>query len=174
MSNYINGYGYPVFKIYNSSNTLLATYSFPYTNEGGCLEENIPRYKTAVNINNTKYSVIKGWHKKWTLHYDNFIKLTDSLNLAELLKYFASESYQRIFYPRNDNYLYKFDVNCTNASFLLGILKGGLYAPGNKGIIIELETRTELTELGWMNPTLTPRYIGRLNLNSKFLIKTDS
>jgi len=148
MSNVLNGYRYPVVKVFNGT-TLVDMIDLPQPDIDG-LMETIEMQKIEHEL--FDYSAVqenKGFYIVFEISYKQYINKTNLQNIIKIVNY-ALQNYSFKLYPRADCMARVFDVNLTNAEFLIGLLRGG--NAGHKGLELVFKTNTLQTILESYNP----------------------
>jgi len=141
---YINGYSYPIFRIYSSVGVLLDTIELTLTGRDGLREKYNELNIRHEFLNYSRKKSFQGVHIDFTLNYSEFTNKTTSLKIFNLLNY---EAQGKIIYlqPRADIGSRSFEVIGMNDTIELGILKGGVNAGGNYGITLNYTTANKET-----------------------------
>ena len=139
MSNFVNGYSYPIFRIYSSAGVLLDTIELPLTGKDGLREKFNELSIRHEFLNYSRRKSFQGLHIDFTLNYSEFTNKTTSAKIFHLLNY-ETQGKTIHLQPRADVGARNFEVIGFNDSIELGILKGGQYASGNHGITLNYST----------------------------------
>lgn len=165
---YINGYMYPVFNIYTASGTFLEAVTLDL-----CGTEGLKEYYNFEMILNKQdnleeYTKVKGIKLEFELNYNEYANATLMSNIEKIIDAILN-NHKIYIYPRAD-YLWRvYEVIYTGDIIELGILKGGEYARGMKGVVLKFRTKNKITKLNWINPNnilysgrTTPVFKGQL------------
>lgn len=151
--NFINGWKWPVFKIYDSANNnvLLASITLPIVNASGLIER-VQTLNITHEFNSRKLvQRILGYRITWTLPYDEYAKGDTMMKIQEILRH--CKTGRTIFLtPRADLPTRSFEVIYTGEELDMGIKRGGVNAVGNKLTVIEFTTKNMIDDIGWVNP----------------------
>jgi hypothetical protein len=144
--NVINGYKNPKFEIVTSQGT--SVYELPLTNSSGLIET----YEV-LSINHmlhdyTNLQQVQGYHIRWTLHYNEYVKPDTLLKIKEILEA-PKHGFKLFIIPRADMSSRKFEVNILNDEIALGILKGGINATGHRLPVLEFKTVYKQEYIDW-------------------------
>lgn len=151
---FVNGYQYPKFEIYDSNNNFVDTFTLHCPNESGMVEEYETKGIVHDLLSYERYTNWKGYHIYFTINYDEWTKLENTLLIKNLMNYIIG-NYKIFLYPRSDNRYLKWEVVYMGDTFSLGILKGGLKADGNYGIVLKFRTKYIQTNIKWMRYNLS-------------------
>jgi hypothetical protein len=148
MSNYLNGYNYPKFTIYDENNVLLETINLNLCNEGGLIEtyEIIKIEHTLLDYSVTE--LYKGHHITFKLDYTNYTNKANTVNILKLVSHIL-DNHTIILTPRIDVLARHFEVYCNTPTYELGLLRGGSSASGHK--LISLSFKTKELQTGAIN-----------------------
>jgi len=151
MSNIINGYSYPRFRILTSSDVFVEEIDLDFTNSGGLIETYKDEDITHVLEKNKEIVKVYRGKKRiiFTLHYDEFIKKENSLKIQSILEY-ENNGYKIILIPRSDVLSRSFQVVYSGEDFELGINRGGAFANSNKSVIMKW-TSKRLEKINWVD-----------------------
>ena len=113
MSNYINGYSTPQFKIYNSSNVEETTIDLNLCGQDG-LMENYEFFSTRHNLLNYQENVNwYGFHINFNLSYSEYSDKTNALKIMKLINYIMND-YRIKIIPRTDLLRRQYDPHPRN------------------------------------------------------------
>jgi len=149
---YINGSDKPKFTaLHPITNEIVEHIPFPLTNESGLIEDTDElKASHYLLFDDCIEEYVRGYRINWTLYYDQHIHKDTMKALEKVLKY-RKDRYPILFTPRIDAQDRYFEVNYTG-NFQFGIHKGGLNAPGNKGVVIQFTTKRKVADLNWIDP----------------------
>lgn len=153
MPNYINGWKWPVFKIFEQPpiNTLIDTINLPIVNASGLIE-NVQVLNITHEFNSrTLVQRILGYRITWTLPFDEYAKAQTMQDIQQIIRY-CKAGYKIVLTPRADLPTRNFEVLYTGESFDMGIKKGGAGSVGNRLVVIEFTTKYLLDDIGWVDP----------------------
>lgn len=151
MSNYINGCGSPIFRIYNSSNVLIDTINLPLTDSQGLIES-IEEYSTLHQLLDFSFTKsIQGYKITFTLNYSEYTEKATTTDLMSLLTY-EKAGYIIKLQPRSDIGARYFEVIGMNDKIDIGILKNGINSIGNKGITLTYMTKNLVSDIMVVDP----------------------
>lgn len=157
MYNYLNGVSYPQFQIIDGNGVVKQTIQLPITNSKGLIENYIEKNISYEFLDYRKEKKILGYNVNFTLHFDEWTSKKTLLKIYQLLHWEYTfrlpgyENYKIILTPRVDAPSRNFDVIGTNENMSLGVMRGGVNAIGNKGIILNYTTKY-LSNWGWIDP----------------------
>jgi hypothetical protein len=169
-SNYINGYQYPKFLIYNAStNAYIETILLEYTDSAGMTESDIFFKQQYTNIFYEKDDSFEAIHKEFTLSYSGYSSKDNSLDLQKIINYSITKisgvkPFKVLLYPRADGENY-YEVLFTGNRIDKNIKKGRQNAAGNKSIVAVFETKYPLTALDWKNPEMRYSFDEDISIN---------
>lgn len=151
MATYVNGYSYPMFKIFTSTGTLIESINLDYCGNEGLVEtvEFI-----SVKHNYTDYSTamtFSGVHYYFDLSYVDYSDKTNTLAIKRILNY-AIDGNKIILYPRSDVLCRMFEVLLISDNISIGIMKGGYYSVGNRLLKIKFRTKDLQPYVDFVNP----------------------
>jgi hypothetical protein len=154
MYKYVNGYGKPKFKIYNSNNELIETIDLPACNTEG-EPESYQREGTTVHsllkgrlVTKPRIDTGKTYRISWRLNYNRHISGEDCLKIMKIINY-SDSGYKLVLIPYDDMPLRQFEVVFLTDEFTLEIKKGGKYAEGMYITSLDFTT-VELHNIGWI------------------------
>ncbi|RPI19013.1 MAG: hypothetical protein EHM58_03095 [Ignavibacteriae bacterium] len=148
MSNIINGWQNPIFKIYNSLGVLLETIELPLTNSRGLVESyEIIKKQTEV-IDYTIKEKLLGYRITFSLYYDEYVSGDTLLNVKSILNH-AKLGNKLVIIPRADSPDRTFEVIVNMDKFDIGLLKGGAKAIGHRLPVLQFTTKYLQAELNW-------------------------
>lgn len=146
-TNTVTGYSSPHFDIYYDDYTLLDSIDLKLCDSTGLTED----YEfISIEHNLIDYSTIQtylGYYITFTLSYAEWSDAENSLKIKNLINY-SLNNYRIFIQPRID-LARSFEVNMLRDGFSLGIMKNGIKAIGNTGIVLKYKTKYKLTELDW-------------------------
>ncbi len=139
---YINGVSYPLVDIISSSG-LVERIEFPLCMENGLTEDYTEDFKR-IELQSGKYidHDFKGSRIRFELDYSSFADAETILNVEKIFYYNSQpDLYQIFIIPRNDMKIRRFEVRLEDGKFNLGVLRGGVNAPGNRNMVIKFITK---------------------------------
>lgn len=144
MSNYVNGAGYPVFRILRGVN-VIDTINLPLTNKQGLIEEYEEQAIGYQGLDYEESKDIKGYKINFRLYYNEWTSKQTTLDIFKLLYYEKQKwddsgtlkKHTIILQPRNDIGGRFYEVIGQNGKVNLGLIKQG----GNR--LLELNYRTK-------------------------------
>lgn len=144
MSEFLNGYYKPRFKILNSDGSIKEIIELPYCGIQGLSEGYQKIFKThelhTGEILNFDY---KGERIRFVLDYSQYSSKSLLIKARKIEDYLTSFSSYKVFlYPRSDNLSRRFEVVLpADNSTELRILTGGVNAQGHKGFALTVVTK---------------------------------
>lgn len=170
MGKYINGYGFPIFRIFNTSNKITEQLELPWTDEDGLVETLSEITVRKELYNGTTDNYTRGFKINFILSYNRYLDKSTVKKIRSIIE--AQKAGYRInFIPRNDLVRRNFDVVLVSDKIDLGILKGGVSAIGNNRIVLELVTKYMQDSTTWIDPDEI-QYLGFLNHNKLNILET--
>lgn len=149
MTNIINGYSFPRFRILNSSNELIQEIDLDVTNSDGFVESYADEdYTHILEKDKEIKKVYIGERITFTLHYNDFVYKDNALKIQTIRKY-EKTGFKIILIPRSDVLGRNFQVVYTGESEL-GINKGGEYANTNRLIEAKWVTK-KVVDRNWLD-----------------------
>lgn len=148
--NFVNGYSYPTFKVYDGT-TFIESIALDYCGAEGLIEN---MEFITVQHNYTDYStaqVIEGVHYYFDLSYSEYSNKTNTLKIKRILNY-AIDGNKIFIYPRTDVLNRFFEVLLIPDNLTIGIAKGGISAIGNKHIKLKFRTKDLQAYVNWVDP----------------------
>lgn len=144
MSNYVNGVGYPIFRILRGVN-VIDTINLPLTNKQGLIEEYEEQAIGYEGLDYEESKDIKGYKINFKLYYNDWTKKQTTLDIFKLLYYEKQKwndagtlkKHTIILQPRSDIGGRFYEVIGQNGKVNLGLVK----SMGNR--LIELNYRTK-------------------------------
>lgn len=150
--NFINGWSYPIFKIYHpTKHYLVETISFPITNSDGLIETVEELKVKHLFLNYSYKEKIDGYRISWCLPYNEYVKKETMFKIQKILRYRKS-NYRINLTPRADMLKRHFDVIYTGDTLDFGIKKGGTNAVGNRLVQISFTTKNIVDDPNWRDP----------------------
>lgn len=157
----INGYSYPIVKLFDPRNSSEPrfTVTLPLTNSGGLVESYTLRKVSHELINPdlttpqiTTAQLILGYSITITLHYDRFISGEDLYGGVKKIMDAARSNWRILLMPRADAPWREFDVLLANETLELGINKGGRNAVFHRLPVLIFRTKSLEPDLKWYPP----------------------
>jgi hypothetical protein len=148
MSNIINGYSSPRFRILYKTGAFKEDIDLPLTNESGLIESCDIKQLVHEFIDFSAKQTIYGYRIHFTLHYDRFVQEETLLKIEKILSY-AKGPFKLIIIPRIDHPWRWFEVYVSMDNFDLGILRGGAKAIGHRLPVLVFTTVNLEQELKW-------------------------
>ena len=140
---YINGVSYPTVEIRSTAGALIETITFPLCMENGLIEDYTEDFKR-VELQSGQYIDydFKGSRIRFELDYSSFCDAETILNIEKIFYYNSLPLLYNIhLIPRNDMKIRRFEVRLEDGKFNLGVLRGGVNAPGNRNMVIKFITK---------------------------------
>lgn len=120
----------------------------PLTNSKGLIERNIPLTIEDDKLNYSEDIYTEGYHKQWTLNYDEQIDGATIMLIQALYEYFKN-GYRIQFFPRSDNTSYFYDVNLKSDFIEFGIRSGYNKAKGMRLPVLIIKTKSMTDSFNW-------------------------
>lgn len=143
MSNYMNGYSYPVVIVKDiSSDATIEEIELDMCGAAGMTEEyeetfkrnELEKQRKIVDYN------FEGSRITFVLDYSEYVRKANLTAIETILAYNSQpETYYLVLRPRADILGREFEVRC-EGNYSLGIMKGGARAPGNRLPVIRFTT----------------------------------
>lgn len=152
MSNIINGFSFPRFRVLDANNNLIEELDLRLTT-GGLIEEYVDEdIIHTLEKDNEIVKIYNGgkFRINFTLNYENYIKKDNLFKILKVIKYEKVNNYKIFFIPHVDALGRAYRVTYTGEALQLYISKGGDYAVTNKGIIVKWNTK-KLEEINWLD-----------------------
>lgn len=169
MTNFVNGWRHPIFRIYNNS-ILIDTIELPITGVEGLVETIRERRIQHELTDFTLLHKVFGFTISWNLPYSEYANKVTMLNIQQILRYHKA-GYKIILIPRADLPRRNFEVLYTGEEIEMGIKKGGSAAVGNRLVNIQFTTKYLLDDFNWIDPD-TIQYIGFRQNNRLTVLQT--
>jgi len=141
---YVNGYRYPRITVFNIvTNTQTEVINLDLCMSAGLVEEyeeNFKRNETVagrlIDFDNKASRII------FTLDYSEYVRKENTFYIEKVFFYNSlPDTYKLILTPRIDVLKRYFEVRLMDGAYSMGIMKGGLEAPGNRLPIIKFITK---------------------------------
>ncbi len=149
MSKYLNGYSYPIFRIYDGTN-FIEEISLPLTNSKGLIEDYTEYSLEHEFLNYSETKKIFGYKINFNLNYDEWVSKDTAKKIINLLIH-EYNGRKIILIPRQDVPSRYYEVIGKNKSLQIGIMKGGINANGHKGFNLNFVTKN-IVELNYIDP----------------------
>lgn len=152
MSNIINGFSYPRFRILDQNDNLIEEIDLRITT-GGLQEDYEDEDLTHVlEKDNEIVKVYNGGRLRihFTLNYENYVKKDTLFKIAKVIQYEKANNYKIYLIPKADVLARNYRVVYSGDSFQLNIGKGGDYAVTNKSVIVKWTTK-KIEFLNWID-----------------------
>jgi len=150
MTNFLNGYKNPIFKIYDD-NIIIETIALPIVNASGLIE-NVQTLNITHEFNSRKFvQKILGFRISWSLPYDEYARVDTMMKIQQILRH-CKTGRKIVLTPRADLPTRNFEVIYTGEELQMGIKRGGANAVGNRLTVIEFTTKNMVDDIGWINP----------------------
>jgi len=162
MANFINGWQYPIFHIYDN-NILLDTIHLPITGAEGLVESVQDRKIEHELLNYSIYNKVYGFTLVWNLPYSEYTNKETMLKIQQILRYHKS-GYTIELTPRADLARRHFTVVYSGDEIQVGIKRGGSNSVGNRLVNISFTTKYLLDDTTWIDPDAI-QYVGFRKLN---------
>jgi hypothetical protein len=153
---FVNGCSAGQFSVVNSLGNIIENITLPIYSNNGCLEgteekkiahEAFQDYETTEEI--------EGWKLYWTCSFEDYFQV-EYMEAMERILNFRKQGYNLRFRPRADVHR-EFDVIFEEPKvYEDGILYGGIYAKGNKGMVLKLKSKHMETDLQYVNRNNIP------------------
>ena len=140
---YINGVSYPKVEIISATGTLIETIEFPLCMENGLIEDYTEDFKR-IELHSGEYVDynFKGSRIRFEMDYSSFCDAETVLKIEKIFYYNTLPNQYKIYMiPRNDMRIRRFEVRLEDGKFNLGVLRGGVNAPGNRNMVIKFITK---------------------------------
>jgi hypothetical protein len=143
VSNIVNGFGNPRFRILDQNDNLIEEIDLRITT-GGLQEDYDDEDLThMLEKDNEIVKVYNGGKLRihFTLNYENYIKKDTLFKIVKIIQYEKANNYKIYIIPKADVLSRKYRVVYSGDSIQINIGKGGEYAVTNKGVIVKWTTK---------------------------------
>ena len=142
---YVDGSGQSRIDVLNGSD-LIESITLPLCNQNGLTvqqeKQSLEHPVISSSLNNYNEEIlykVLGWRITFTLDYTQLIQKNDFLNIKRALDY-EKQGYSIYLTPRIDINSKRYKVYFSGSNITYNIVMGGIYATGNKNVVLEYKT----------------------------------